>query len=309
MKNFSSFYSIDNFLTNTERLKMKAPIKIGIACHKGGVGKTATVAALADAVTYENPTSRVLLLDGDEQNCLKTIFGVKMHETQGGLASILLGQTSLDQVKVKVRPNIDLVLSGGRQMKEFERLFASQERAELIMREKLGNLSEYDFVFIDCPPAISLISANVVTFSDYILIPCIPDLLAFVGAKQTINFIESVGKFYIDADFPLAQILGVVLTQFDQRQSLDNTIESDLENLQNSGLVRRCFKSIPKDIKVKTAQVRRKLLSEGFASSNAAKAYRELIQDIISEIQLIETEATEKAAIFRRNSPTVSATL
>ena len=269
---------------------MKKPIKIAIACHKGGVGKTATVAALADAVTYENPSSRVLILDGDEQNCLKTIFGVKMHETQGGLASILMGEATLDQVRVKVRPNIDLVLSGGRQMKEFERLYASQNKAELIMRERLGDLSEYEFVFVDCPPAISLISANAVTFANYILIPCLPDLLAFVGAKQTINFIESVGKFYKDAEFPLAKVLGVVLTNYEKRQSLDNTIESDLENLQSSGLVRRCFKSIPKDIKVKTAQVRRKLLSEGFANSNAAQAYRHLVQEILDEIQKIEAE-------------------
>jgi cellulose biosynthesis protein BcsQ len=143
---------------------------------------------------------------------------------------------------------------------------------------------------VDCPPAISLVSANVVTFADYILVPCLPDLLAFVGAKQTINFIESVGKFYHDSDFPLAKVLGVVLTQYDHRHSLDNTVEGDLEDLQNSGLVRRCFKSIPKDIKVKTAQVKRKLLSEGFANSNAAKAYRQLVQDMMEEIIKIESE-------------------
>lgn len=282
---------------------MKKPVKIGVACHKGGVGKTATVAALADAVTYLNPGYRVLILDGDEQNCLKTIFGVKMHETQGGLASVLMGEATLDQVKVKVRPNIDLVLSGGRQMKEFERVHSSKDRAELIMCEKLGGLSDYDFIFIDCPPAISLISANVVTFANYILIPCLPDLLAFVGAKQTINFVESVSKFYKDAGFPLATVLGVVLTQFDSRLNLDDTIENDLENLANSGLVRRCFKSIPKDIKVRTAQVRRKLLSEGFANCNAAKAYRNLVLEIIDEIEKVETFDIPKDIIKTSSLP------
>ena len=265
-------------------------IKIGIACHKGGVGKTATVAALADAATYENSGAKVLIIDGDEQNCLKTIFGIKMHATQGGLADVLTGNLSVEQAKMQVRPNIDLITSGGRLMKDFETQFANTKNAEILMKKALGSLSEYSYVFIDCPPAISLITANVFTFADYILVPCMPDLLAFVGAKQTINFFESVGKLYKEKKMPLATVIGVVLTQFDKRQSLDNTIEGDLEGLETSGLIRRSFAPIPKDIKVKTAQVRRKLLSEGFQNCLAAKAYRVLFQDLMVEIGKIETE-------------------
>jgi chromosome partitioning protein len=261
--------------------------KIAVMCHKGGVGKTVTVAGLADAISFNDPTKKILILDGDEQNCQRTIFGVKLTDTRGGLSSLLDGTLSLSDARVKVRPNIDLVLSGGRELREFESRNSCVDNAEMLLRTNIGDVSEYDYILMDCPPAISLVSANAITFCDYILIPCLPELLAFVGCKQTNNFIEQMGKHYAEARYPVAKVLGVVLTQYCATQNLDQSIFSDLEDLAEKRLIGKCFSPIPKDVKVKTAQVKRKLLSEGFAKCKAAAAYRLLAKELQDEIEKI----------------------
>jgi len=265
------------------------PKKIAVMCHKGGVGKTVTVAGLADAISFKDPSKRILILDGDEQNCQRTIFGVKLTDTRGGLASILDGTITLAAARVRVRPNIDLVLSGGRELRDFESRNSCVEGAEMLLNANIGDVSEYDYILMDCPPAISLLSANAITFCDYILIPCLPELLAFVGCKQTNNFIDQMRKPYGELNYPVARVLGVVLTQYCAAQTLDQSVFSDLEDLAEKGLISRCFSPIPKDVKVKTAQVKRKLLSEGFGKCKAAQAYRTLADDVTSEIERLQS--------------------
>lgn len=278
---------------------MKKPVKIGVFCHKGGVGKTATVAALADAASCQGP-GRVLVIDSDEQSCQKTIFGVKMHETNGGLSSILLGQAALKDVVTNVRPNIDLLLSGGRHIRKFEERVSEKKenRPELLMRKAFkGQLSAYDYVFVDCPPHISAVAANIATFCDYMLVPCQADLLGFAGMRQTLFFYEGLSKDYLKTGSPIAKVLGAVLTQYAAKQTVDMAIEADLASMEANGLISRIYKPIPKDTKVRMAQLKRKLLSEGFQNSKAAIAYRELFHDLLEDIAKVESKAPQLAVM------------
>jgi chromosome partitioning protein len=274
---------------------MKKPTVIAVICHKGGVGKTSSTVSLADALVASNPGKRVLIVDADEQSNVKTIFAIKMHEAEGGLASVLLDNASPNNVKVTVRPQIDVILSGGRRMREFERTHANTPNAELMMKLRFENLTDYDFVIIDSPPALSLISSNIVTYADYLVLPSSPDLLAVVGVKNTLYFIENMKEVFKRANVAVADVLGILPTMYDQRRNLDMSIVDDFQRMADNNLTLggRVFSPIRTDIKVKTAQIKRKLLSEAFASSKAAEDYRKLAQEVLEDIE--SREAAKKS--------------
>lgn len=215
---------------------MKKPVVIAVICHKGGVGKTSSTVSLADALAAANPGKRVLIVDADEQSNVKTIFAIKMHEAEGGLASVLLDNASPSNVKVSVRPQIDVILSGGRRMREFERTHANTPNAELMMKLRFENLSDYDFVIIDSPPALSLISSNIVTYADYLILPSSPDLLAVVGVKNTLYFIENMKEVCKRANVAVADVLGILPTMYDQRRNLDMSIVDDFQRMADNNL-------------------------------------------------------------------------
>lgn len=270
---------------------MKETRIIAVLCHKGGVAKTSTTAALAGALVKQDPSRKVLIIDCDEQSNIKTIFGVKLNEAEGGLASILLQNASPERVKVHAREQIDLILSGGRMMRDFEKTHANTPDSELILNRRMELFDDsYDFVLIDSPPALSLISSNIAMYADYCLIPCTADLLAVVGVRSTLFFLENLETYFKDKDSQPCKVLGVVPTMYDQRRVLDMTILDDLQRMANADLMRGgiIFDPIRSDIKIKTSQVRRKLITEAFPSSKAAADYEKLCNEVLSRIALVE---------------------
>lgn len=265
----------------------KKPLVLATLCHKGGVGKTFTTIALADAITLKYPDAKVLIVDCDEQSNLKTVFGVKLRDTEGGLSSILLENVNPEHVAIKVRPQIDLILSGGRAMREFEKRYGKEDSADFLLQRRFSKISSYDVILMDSPPALSLISTNIVTFADYVLLPCSPDLLSVVGVKGTIDFIDTIRRSFEESEFDVkvSKVLGVIPNQIDSRRNLDLDIVEDLERLESSGLLEGgvVFESVPIDIKVKTAQIKRKLLSEIFPDKSRALASIKIIVDQIEQ--------------------------
>lgn len=269
---------------------MKKPVILAVMCHKGGTGKTTTVAGLADALA--NSGKKILIVDADEQSNIKTIFGIKLQNSEGGLAAILLDNVNPQNMTCKVRDNIDVILSGGRFMRDFEKTHANTPDSELLMKARMGGLSGYDVILIDTPPALSLISTNIVMYSDYLLLPCSPDLLSVVGVKNTLNFVESIESHYKVKKIKFAKVLGVIPTMNDGRRNLDMDILDDLHRLEDAGLLRggKVFSPIRSDIKVKTAQVKRKLLSETFPDAKATQDYSAVAK------QILEATESEKSA-------------
>jgi chromosome partitioning protein len=270
---------------------MKKPLVLAVMCHKGGTGKTTTVAGLADALTGTG--KKVLIVDADEQSNIKTIFGIKLQNSEGGLAAILLDNVNPQNMTCKVRENIDVILSGGRFMRDFEKTHANTPDSELLMKLRMGGLDGYDIVLIDTPPALSLISTNIVMYSDYLVLPCSPDLLSVVGVKNTLNFIESLESHYKAKKISIARVLGVIPTMHDGRRNLDMDILDDLHRLENAELLRggRVFSPIRTDIKVKTAQVKRKLLSETFPDAKATQDYKIVAEQIWEAVRAKKSSA------------------
>ena len=277
---------------------MKKPLILAVMCHKGGTGKTTTVAGLADALA--NVGKKVLIIDADEQSNIKTIFGIKLQNSEGGLAAVLLDNVNPQNRTCKVRENIDVILSGGRFMRDFEKTHANTPDSELLMKLRMDCLAGYDAILIDTPPALSLISTNIVMYADYLLLPCSPDLLSVVGVKNTLNFVESIEGHYKAKKIKFAKILGVVPTMHDGRRNLDMDILDDLHRLENADLLRggKVFSPVRTDIKVKTAQVKRKLLSETFPDAKATQDYQTVAQQILDSIKTEKplTQTHQRAA-------------
>lgn len=282
---------------------MKKPIILAVMCHKGGTGKTTTTLGLADG--FSELGKKVLIIDADEQSNIKTIFGIKLQQAEGGLAATLLNNIKPDTLAIKTRPNVDVILSGGRLMREFEKTHANTPESELLMKKRMVGLDHYDIIIIDTPPALSLISTNIITFADYLLLPCSPDLLAVVGAKNTLNFIENIEGHLKKQNIPVAEMLGIIPTMYDGRRNLDMDILDDLHRLDDADLLRggRVFSPIRNDIKVKTAQVKRRLLSEAFPTAKATEDYALVASEVLSCV--LEKTEFKKAPIRRGPELTV----
>lgn len=276
------------------------PKKIAILNHKGGVGKTATCTGLASALTYINPKYKILLIDADEQANLKTVFGIKLKDVQGSLADILSSSVNPSKCTTSVRENIDVILSGGKKIRDYVKDFANFPNAEKLMAERFSETNEYDYILIDCPPALSLVSSNVALYADYVVIPVGPDLLSFVAAKATVSFLEEMSSKFGHAP----EILGVLPTIHDSRRNIDLDILDDLERLADSGLLHDgiCFSEIRSDAKFKTAQVRRKLIHEAFPKSTSATDYLKFAKDTINKISALEDSTTANHSLRNANN-------
>jgi chromosome partitioning protein len=285
---------------------MQQPIVFAMMCHKGGTGKTTSVSGLADVFASEG--KKVLIVDADEQSNIKTIFGIKLQNSEGGLAAILLNNVNPESLTCKVRENVDVILSGGRFMRDFEKVHANTPDAELLFSRRFEGLTGYDIVLIDTPPALSLISTNVVAYADYLLLPCSPDLLAVVGVKNTLNFIENIEGHFKTRGLPIAKVMGVIPTMHDGRRNLDMDILDDLQRLEDADLLRggRVFPPIRNDIKVKTAQVKRKLLSETFPNAKATEDYAQVGKMILALIAPVKSETLKAQAGQLKRPPEAS---
>ncbi len=269
----------------------KKPIVVAICGNKGGIGKTVTACSLTDALANVLGF-KTLLIDADEQSNIRTTLGLKPLNIEAGLSSILLNDLDPKAVAVNVRKNIDVILSGGRSIKDFDKTYSSAPDAELLMRRRFEDTVDYDYIVIDCPPSLSLILSNVVAFADYLIIPCAPDLLSLVGVKNTINFLDNLREHFVKKNMPMAKVAGVVPTMHELRRNIDRGIIDDLMSLADhnrlsGGMV---FDPIKSETKVKTSQFKKKFLSECFPSSHAAQGYKKLAEDFVE--------------LIRRNHPT-----
>lgn len=281
-------------------MEKKKPVVVAICGNKGGIGKTVTACSLTDALANVMGF-RTLLIDADEQSNIRTTLGLKPLNIEAGLSSILLNDLDPMAVAVNVRKNIDVILSGGRSIKDFDKTYSNAPDAELLMRRRFDKIADYDYIVIDCPPSLSLILSNVVAFADYLIIPCAPDLLSLVGVKNTINFLDNLKEHFVKKNMPMAKVAGVVPTMHELRRNIDRGIIDDLMSLADhdrlsGGMV---FDPIKSETKVKTSQFKKKFLSECFPGSHAAHGYKKLAEDFVALIKRDELTIKNRKKVAR----------
>lgn len=266
---------------------------IAVSNQKGGVGKTTTAVNLASILARDG--SRVLFVDLDPQANATSGFGVDPKIVYKGSYDALLGekvedcivQLGVDQVDVMPAT---LDLSGA----EIE--LVSMLGRELRLKEALEPLySIYDYIFIDTPPTLGLLTVNALTAASYLLIPLQCEYYAMEGLSQLLRTVELVKKrLNTSLDF-----IGIVLTMYDRRNNLSSQVESEIRNHFKDKVFHVV---IPRNVKLSEAPSHGKPVVYYDAGSSGARAYirltDELEERLDSRTQMNTSNNTESGIVY-----------
>ena len=195
---------------------------IAVANQKGGVGKTTTSVNLAAALAAA-PT-RVLLVDLDAQGNATMGSGVDKHELQASTCDVLLEEQHADAAIVATPEGFDL-LPGNTDLTAAEIELMDEDGREQRLKRALDPLrGRYDFIVVDCPPALSLLTLNALTAADSILVPMQCEYYALEGLTALLQTVDAL-KAKLN---PALEIEGVLRTMFDVRNNLANAVSAEL---------------------------------------------------------------------------------
>ncbi|WP_201305949.1 ParA family protein [Roseomonas harenae] len=228
------------------RAASQATRRIALANQKGGVGKTTTAINLATALST---TKRVLLLDMDPQGNASTGLGIPRNERGIGSYALLVGDKPLSElIRPSKIPGLDLLpadndLAGA----EIEMVgMEDRERrlAKALDRDQ-GTLARYDYLLIDCPPSLGLLTLNALVASQSVLVPLQTEFFALEGISQMARTVERVKRLN-----PGLALDGIVLTMFDRRNNLSELVARDVRSFFKD----RVYDTvIPRNIRVSEA--------------------------------------------------------
>ncbi|MBT5266142.1 MAG: ParA family protein [Rhodospirillaceae bacterium] len=206
-----------------------APRILAIANQKGGVGKTTTAVNLATALAACG--KKVLVIDLDPQGNASTGLGVPRGARDKDSYALLIGDVSLPEATVATEiPGLSIVPSSldlsGAEL-ELVNLEAREYRLrDAVARQVLAGAWRHDFVLIDCPPSLGLLTLNAFIAADAVLVPLQCEFYALEGLSQLIRTVERVRKTFN----PDLDIQGVVLTMFDRRNNLSEMVADDVRS-------------------------------------------------------------------------------
>jgi chromosome partitioning protein len=217
---------------------------IAVVNQKGGVGKTTTAVNLATALSAID--HKVLLIDLDSQGNASSGFGIDQKNRKLTTYDLISTDTDvLEIVKPTIIPNIDIIpatvdLSGA------ELALVNKSSREYILKDRIEPLKKYDYIFIDCPPSLSILTINALVASSSVLIPLQCEFYALEGLTHLLNTVELVKKRLN----PTLEIEGVLLTMYDRRYNLTAQVEEDVRNY----LGKLVFNTIiPRNVRVSEA--------------------------------------------------------
>lgn len=195
-----------------------------ISNQKGGVGKTTTTVNLATALAALE--KNVLIIDLDPQGNATVSVGLK--RLQGGKNSYtaLTGRYHVvDCIQKTLVPHLDVV-PASQELLGVDIELADVEQPQFFLKKALGDLTNYDYVFIDCPPAVGLLTMNALVASTNVIIPVQCEYLALEGVADLLKTIDRIKRHFN----PVLTIHGIVLTMFDGRSNLSKSVAHDVRS-------------------------------------------------------------------------------
>ncbi|MCI6087590.1 MAG: AAA family ATPase [Absicoccus porci] len=249
---------------------------IAIANQKGGVGKTTTAINLSSGLSYRD--KRVLLVDLDPQ--ANATHGLLRPNDvyDKDIYQVLMSEISIEEAIIhKTKPHLD-ILPSHISLAGAELVMDKIEKGkEALLKKQLDTIrDQYDYIIIDCPPSLGLLTTNALTAADSVLIPVQCEYYALEGVTQLFLTIRLVQKTYN----PKLRIEGILLTMFDVRTRLSVEVSQEVRK----NFMKQVYQiAIPRNVKLSEAPSRSLSIFEYDDSSAGAKAYKQLTEELIEQ--------------------------
>lgn len=253
---------------------------IALANQKGGVGKTTTTVNLATAMAAVG--KKVLVVDADPQGNASTGFGIPRSKRGMGTYEILAGDARVSEVaQATIIPNLSIITSSTA-LAGAEIELVTAERREFRLRDGLIEAKDiYDYVLIDCPPSLNMLTLNSLVAADEVLVPLQCEFYALEGVTQLVRTIEKVKQAFN----PGLEIQGVVLTMFDRRNSLSDTVAADVRGFFGD----KVFETvIPRNVRVSEAPSHGKPVLLYDLKCPGSQAYMHLAREVLMREEAME---------------------
>jgi chromosome partitioning protein len=259
---------------------------ISIANQKGGVGKTTTAINLAAALAASE--LRVLLIDSDPQGNSTSGLGVSKAEERKTVYDVLLRQGTAAEAIIQTEYGISL-LPADQNLVATNLDLVDQDERETRLKTALTPIADqYDFILIDCPPALDLLTLNALVASHAVLIPIQCEFFALEGISQLMDTVDRIKKAFN----PALDVEGVLLTMYDDRTNLTKQVETDLRDFFES----KVFKTvIPRSVRLAEAPSFGKTILAYDPRSRGAEAYIQLAKEILANAKRARTESAQSA--------------
>lgn len=254
---------------------------IAVANQKGGVGKTTTAVNLSACLGAKG--KKVLLLDTDPQGNASSGLGIDKAQTEYSIYNVLIGEVSLKEAIISTEfENLDLCPSNI-ELAGAEIELVSMEDREVLMKRAVASVkADYDFIIIDCPPSLGLITLNSFVCADTVMIPIQCEYYALEGLSQLMNTVRTV-KRSLNPDI---DIEGVLLTMFDTRTNLSIQVADEVKKYYPNKVYATV---IPRNVRISEAPSFGEPINIYDKHSKGAESYFELASEVISSNEF-ETE-------------------
>lgn len=250
---------------------------VAVANQKGGTGKTTTAINLGGALAEYG--QKMLLVDLDPQASLSLGLGVSVSDLDRTIYDVMVDEVPLKDVLLSVRETIDLA-PANIYLSAAEVQLAGEIRREDRLRNSLAPVKEaYDFVLVDCPPSLGLLTINAFSAADSVLVPMSCDYYSMAGVRLLLDTIERMRNKLN----PSLEILGVLPTRFDRRtRHAHEVLEATKARLGERGI--RVFDTVIREtVRFKEQAIESQTITEYMSDHPGAEDYRQVAREILDE--------------------------
>ena len=247
---------------------------VAVINQKGGVGKTTTAVNLAAELASDKHP--VMLVDLDPQGNATSGLGLPKQEMQPTSYDLLFGRVTLDQAVHPTNREGLYIIPANNTLAAAEVELVGEPNREFRLQQALQNAS-CEYIIIDCPPALGLLTINALTAANQILIPVQAEYYALEGLGQLLNTVQLVRQ----GINPSLDLMGVVLTMYDKRTSLSEQVQAELKSHFGDKL----FKTlIPRNVRLAEAPSFGKTIYEHDRWSKGSRAYKQLAKEVTKRV-------------------------